>query len=350
MENAGAKKAALLLLQEDTLMLEALATNNQDVALLHLPSANSKDIPHTIINYVKHSLKTVVLDNATTQNDFIADEYLIEQQPKSLLCMTILDRGKLIGLLYLENKLTVGAFTINSIKTLNLLCTQAAISLENAQLYTQLDNYSHTLEQKVEQRTQEVTQKATQLESTLKKLQQAQTQLIQNEKMSSLGQLIAGIAHEINNPINFIYGNLIPANEYALGLIELINLYQKNYPQSLPDIEEKITQIDLPFVMYDLPKLLSSMKIGTQRIRDIITSFRNFSRLDEAKLKPVDINSGIDSTLLVLQHKLAFNSKHQEIEVIKKYSQLPKINCYASELNQVFMNIINNAIDAVREK
>ncbi|MEL6459376.1 MAG: AAA family ATPase [Cyanobacteria bacterium J06621_15] len=350
MENAGAKKAALLLHKNNELIIEALLTNNQQVTLLNLPFANSKDIPSTLINYVKRSLKTVVLDNATVQNDFITDEYLIEKQPKSLLCMPILDKGKLVGLLYLENNLTIGAFTRNRINTLNLLCTQAAISLENAQLYSQLDNYSHTLEQKVQQRTEEVTQKAAELESTLAELQLTQSQLIQTEKMSGLGQLVAGIAHEINNPINFIYGNLIPANDYALGLIELIHLYQKFYPQNLPEIEAKIYEIDLEFVIYDLPKLLDSMKAGTQRIREIITSFKNFSRLDEAKMKPVDIHAGIDSTLLVLQHKLTFNTKYQEIEVIKQYSQLPKVNCYASELNQAFMNIVNNAIYALREK
>ncbi|MBV6623359.1 MAG: AAA family ATPase [Rivularia sp. (in: Bacteria)] len=350
MENAGAKKAALLLHKDNELIVEALSINNQDVNLLGLPSASSKDIPNTVINYVKRSLKTVVLDNGTVENDFITDEYLRKQQTKSLLCMPILDRSKLVGVLYLENNLVIGAFTRNRINTLNLLCTQAAISLENAKLYSQLDNYSHTLEQKVQQRTEEVTQKAAELESTLAKLQRTQSQLIQTEKMSGLGQLVAGIAHEINNPINFIYGNLEPANDYALGLIELINLYQKLYPQTLPEIEAKISDIDLDFVKYDLPKLLDSMKIGTQRIREIVSSFKTFSRLDEAKMKPVDIHAGIDSTLLVLQHKLTFNTKYQEIQVIKQYSQLPKVNCYASELNQVFMNIIGNAVDALREK
>ena len=348
-ENAGALKAALMLFESENLMLKAVATT-PDIKLLNLPYENSKEIPNTVINYVKRSLKTVVLDNAIVQNDFIADKYLRKQQIKSLLCMPILDRSKLVGVLYLENNLTIGAFTINRINTLNLLCTQAAISLENAKLYSQLNNYSHTLEQKVQERTEEVTQKAAELESTLAELQRTQSQLIQTEKMSGLGQLVAGIAHEINNPINFIYGNLVPANEYALGLIDLINLYQKFYPQTLPEIEAKMYEIDLDFVIYDLPKLLDSMKIGTQRIREIISSFKNFSRLDEAKMKPVNIHAGIDSTLLVLQHKLTFNTKHQEIEVIKKYSQLPKVNCYASELNQVFINIIGNAVDALREK
>ncbi|MGB6297897.1 MAG: AAA family ATPase [Rivularia sp. (in: cyanobacteria)] len=341
-ENAGALKAALILFEQDKLMLKALA-NTSDIKLLNLPYENSLDIPNTVINYVKRNQKTIVLDDATQNSDFIADSYLIQQQPKSLLCMPILNQGKIIGLLYLENNLTTGAFTQNRVEIINLLCSQAAISLENAQLYSQLKNYSHTLEEKVEQRTQEVRQ-------TLKELQQTQAQLIQNEKMSSLGQLVAGIAHEINNPISFIYGNLTPASEYTLDLIELIDLYQKLYPQPLPEIESKIEDIDLDYLTEDLPKLLDSMQTGAQRIREIVLSLRIFSRLDEAEIKPVDIHSGIDSTLLILQNKLAKNAKYPEIEVIKQYNQLPKVNCYASQLNQVFLNIIGNAIDALRDK
>ena len=168
--------------------------------------------------------------------------------------------------------------------------------------------------------------------------------------MSSLGQLVAGIAHEINNPISFISGNLIPANEYVESLIELINLYQNFIQQSPPEIELKIAEIELDYLIEDLPKLIDSMKIGAERIRDIVVSLRNFSRLDEAEMKYVDIHSGIDSTLVILQHQLTSNNKYPEIEVIKEYSQLPQINCYASELNQVFINIISNAIDALREK
>ncbi|MEO1377730.1 MAG: serine/threonine protein kinase, partial [Cyanobacteria bacterium J06635_10] len=253
--------------------------------------------------------------------------------------------------------MTIGAFTENRVEILNLLTIQAAISLENAQLYSKISDYSHTLELKVEERTQELTEKATQLtqkttqlESTLQKLQRTQAQLIQAEKMSALGQLVAGIAHEINNPISFIYGNLYPTKEYVESLIELINLYQNHISQSPPEIESKIAEIELDFLIDDLPKLLNSMKIGAERISDIVLSLRNFSRLDEAEMKPVDIHSGIDSTLLILQHQLASNNKYPKVEVIKEYNQLTKITCYASELNQVFMNIIGNAIDALREK
>ncbi|MEL7242215.1 MAG: AAA family ATPase [Cyanobacteria bacterium J06573_2] len=333
-ENAGALKAALMLFESDNLMLKAVASN-KDIKLLNLPSENSEEIPNTVINYVKRTRKTIILDDSQ-QSDFISDAYLIQQQPKSLLCMPILNQGKIIGLLYLENSLTIGAFTQNRVEILNLLCSQAAISLENAHLY-------HTLEQKVEQRTQEVRQ-------TLKELQQTQAQLVQNEKMSSLGQLVAGIAHEINNPISFIYGNLTPASQYTLDLIELIDLYQNLYPQSLPEIKSKIEDIELDYLIEDLPKLMESMKTGAERIRKIVVSLRNFSRLDEADLKPVDIHAGIDSTLLILQQKLNSNHKYSEIEVIKNYSKLPELNCYASELNQVFLNIISNAIYALREK
>ena len=350
MENAGALKSALILLKDNTGILKALATLEQGVELMNLPYQESTEIPTTVLNNVRRSLKIVVLDSTIQQNDFLADSYLRQQQPKSLLCMPILNQSKLIGLLYLENKLTTGAFTRDRVSVLNLLITQVAISLENAQLYGKLEDYSHNLEQKVSQRTLQLTQKATELESTLEKLYSTQAQLIQAEKMSGLGQLVAGIAHEINNPINFIYGNLTPATEYVESLIELIDLYQTSYPQPLPTVESKIADIELDFLIDDLPKLLTSMRIGARRISEIVLSLRNFSRLDEAEMKPVDIHSGIDSTLLILQHQLTSNSQHAEIEIIKEYNQIPRVYCYASELNQVFMHVISNAIDALLQK
>jgi two-component system, NtrC family, sensor kinase len=189
---------------------------------------------------------------------------------------------------------------------------------------------------------------AQKLENTLKELQQTQSQVIQIEKMSSLGQLVAGVAHEINNPVNFIYGNLKYINEYTQYLLSLIQIYQQFYPQPYPQIEALIKKGDLDFIIEDLPKTLSSLEVGAKRIREIVLNLRNFSRLDQAGMKPVDIHEGIDNTLLILQHRLEDKSGSQPIEIIQKYGDLPLVECYGGQINQVFMNILSNAIDAIR--
>ncbi|MBD2127764.1 PAS domain S-box protein [Microcoleus sp. ZQ-A2] len=186
-----------------------------------------------------------------------------------------------------------------------------------------------------------------QLKQTLHQLKQTQAQLIQNEKMVSLGQLVAGIAHEINNPVSFIYGNISYAHQYADDLLRLLQLYAKHYPQLVPEIQNEIEALDLNFLKADFPKLLNSIKAGANRIRQIVLSLRNFSRLDEAGLKPVDLHEGLDNTLLILQHRLKGWVGKPEIEVRKEYGQLPLVECYAGALNQVFMNLLNNAIDAL---
>jgi len=188
---------------------------------------------------------------------------------------------------------------------------------------------------------------AEQIAQSLKDLQHTQAQLIQTEKMSGLGQLVAGIAHEINNPVNFIYGNLNHASEYTASLLILLKLYQQQYPDYSPEIEKLSEDIDLEFLLEDLPKLLWSMKVGADRIRQIVLSLRNFSRLDESQMKAVDIHDGIDSTLLILQHRLKSNADSANIVLVKEYGILPLVECYAGQLNQVFMNVIGNAIDAL---
>jgi hypothetical protein len=187
------------------------------------------------------------------------------------------------------------------------------------------------------------------LENALYELQQTQTQLVQSEKMSSLGQLVAGVAHEINNPVNFIHGNINPASQYICDLMDLLELYQEHFPQGTPEIRDKIEEIDLEFLLDDLPKIISSMKVGADRIREIVHSLRTFSRLDEAELKPVDLHEGLNSTLLILRNRLKETVERPAIEVIKDYGSLPLVECHAGQMNQVFMNILANAIDALEE-
>jgi PAS domain S-box-containing protein len=198
-----------------------------------------------------------------------------------------------------------------------------------------------------EQAEAQLRQQKQELEQALQELRDAQTKLVQNEKMSSLGQLVAGVAHEINNPVNFIYGNLSHANDYSQDLLRLLQLYQQEYPQPNPKIQSLTEDIDLEFVTEDLPKLLNSMKVGADRIRQIVISLRTFSRMDEAEMKTVDIHEGIDSTLMILQNRIRARGDHPGIEVIKHYSTLPPVECYAGQLNQVFMNILSNGIDAL---
>ncbi|WP_264324649.1 ATP-binding protein [Romeriopsis navalis] len=199
------------------------------------------------------------------------------------------------------------------------------------------------------QKNQQLQMTQTELIDGFEALEKAQSKLVQAEKMSSLGQLVAGVAHEINNPVNFIHGNLRHVAEYSQDLLDLVKAYQAAYPDPLPQLEAATESLEFDFVQADLPKMLASMKVGTDRIRHIVLSLRNFSRMDESAFKAVDIHEGIDSTLLILQHRLKASSERAAIELIREYSDLPLVECYAGQLNQVFMNILANAIDALEE-
>ncbi|MFN6464803.1 MAG: AAA family ATPase [Nostoc sp. DedVER02] len=467
-ENAGADKCALLLLKEDRFVIEATAqVGQQSKVLQSIFVEESADVPHTLIYAVKRSLQPTVIVDVTVHPALIADPYIIRQQPKSLLCTPILYQGKLLGILYLENNLMTGAFSSDRVEILNLLCTQAAISLENARLYQQAQNTLENLgkteqflrliidnipqsvfwkdrnsvylgcnhnftqtwglgvpenvigkrdydlhwtseqsdffaardrrimesgeaelniietvqqadgKQKwsntnkiplkdregnvfgilgtseditvVQQAQQLLQQQKQQLEQALQELQTMQLQLVQSEKMSALGNLVAGVAHEINNPIGFIAGNIEPAKDYVKDLFVLINLYQQKFPNPGSEIQDEIDAIDLNYLREDLPKLLDSMKLGVQRIRSISTSLRTFSRADKDYKVPFDIHEGIDSSILILRHRLKANENRPAIEIVKNYGKLPLVECFAGQLNQVFMNLLANAIDALEQ-
>ena len=346
LENAGATKGTFILNNSGTWETVAQCDRG-NCHLSTIPLERTSTLPRSIINTVRRTQQTAIANHIERDPTFAGDPYLLQQPPKSLCCIPILKQGRLIGILYLENQLTAEAFTPNRIEALNLLAAQAAISIENARLYQRLEDYSHNLEVKVEQRTQELQQKNQHLQQTFQELQRTQGQLIQAEKMSGLGQMVAGVAHEINNPISFIAGNINHAREYVRDLLDLIALYERYVPHPHPAVRDKVAELDLAFLYEDLERLFDSMQTGSDRIRKIILNLRNFARLDEAEKKQVDIHEGLENTLMFLQHRLQARDERAEIAILKNYGNLPPVHCYASQLNQVFLNILTNAIDAL---
>ena len=222
-------------------------------------------------------------------------------------------------------------------------------SQELLQANAQMQTLLQTVETQVAERTAALTQANVELESALRELQQTQAQLVQTEKMSSLGQLVAGVAHEINNPVNFIHGNLTHVNQHTQDLLQLVQAYQQTFPDAPPALKAQLEQLDFEFLETDLPQLLQSMNVGTNRIQEIVLSLRNFSRLDEAEFKTVELHQGIDNTLMILSHRLRATPDRPKIEIVKNYGHLPSVECYAGQMNQVFMNLLTNAIDALEE-
>jgi signal transduction histidine kinase len=219
---------------------------------------------------------------------------------------------------------------------------QEAEVIARVKTHLRLSQLNKNLELEVYLRTAE-------LKETMKRMEESQIQLIQSEKMAMLGQLVAGVAHEINNPVNFIHGNLVHIEEYTQAILEFLQLYQSCYPDPVAEIQAKAEEMDLEFLQEDMPKIISSLRLGTDRIRQIVLSLRNFSRLDEATCKEIDIHNGIDSTLVILQHRLKAKPDGHGIKVICNYGDLPSVECYPGLLNQVFMNLLANAIETLEE-
>ncbi|MBE9002308.1 PAS domain S-box protein [Nostoc sp. LEGE 12447] len=295
---------------------------------------------NTFLTKILLSQELICIDNINSNSylDYDIQEFLIEFGITSQLLLPVKSNSGEIGAIVCSHCSGDRIWTNSEISLLQAVCDQLAIAIDHAQLYTQ--SRSATLAAQTQ---------ATKLTETLHKLQQTQSQLIQNEKMSSLGQLVAGVAHEINNPVNFIHGNLTYANEYFQEMLTLLHLYQQYYPNPQAEIHDFAEKIDLGFITDDLSKLLYSMNMGTNRIREIVLGLRNFSRHDEAEKKLVDIHEGIENTLLILHHRWKNNGIGLDISIVKEYGDLPLLDCYPGQLNQVFMNVLTNAIDALEE-
>ncbi|MEG4809729.1 PAS domain S-box protein [Microcoleus sp. F8-D3] len=293
------------------------------------------------------NLEIIRVDDCQTLTDPAEREFFRYVGFHSLLDIPLQTSAGKIGVICCSDSTSVRCWSDGEVELLVAVGNQLAIAINQAELYTKSVDSARIAQEQ-----------AAKLEVTLCELQQAQTQLVQAEKMSSLGQMVAGIAHEINNPVSFIFGNLTYTEEYTRNLMKLVQMYRDEYPHPSPELQQAIEVLEMDFLLDDLPKMLSSMQVGATRIRDIVRSLRNFSRLDESDMKKVNIHEGIDSTLMILEHRLKVQPdsvagteyRRPAIQLVKEYGQLPLVECYAGLLNQVFMNIIANAIDVLQQQ
>ncbi len=321
--------------QEQLTLTHEAKTPESPSCLGDLPSQQTEALAAAITH-----LKRLKIDQVSTSADLTleARSLLTELGITSSLLFPLKTHSGQFGAILCSHCQSVRKWSNPEVELLQAVTDQVAIALDQAELL------ARTRATALAAQTQ-----ADYLSEALKKLQQTQAQLVQHEKMSSLGQLVAGVAHEINNPVNFISGNITYATNYIRQLLELLQLYQDYYPDPASPIQVKMEEMDLRFLIDDLLKILSSMAMGTDRIQQIVRSLRNFSRLDEAEVKPVDIHEGIENTLLILKSRFKTTDKRRDIRIIREYGNIPLVECYAGQLNQVFMNLIVNAIDALTD-
>src|ERR671932_1241483 len=292
------------------------------------------------INEPVHERQVLRIDEiATDQQLEVSSRHRLQAFGlRALLAAPVQTRSHQKGVIVCEHFREYRPWSNHEVELIGAVVDQVAIAIDQSALYAQ-SRTAATL----------ATAQAEQLKQALHDLHSYQAQLVQTEKMSTLGTLVAGVAHEINNPTSFIYGNLHYANEYIKDLLELVHLYQKHYPKPPLEIQAHVQAIELEFLVEDLPKVLSSMATGAERIRHLVMSLRNFSRRDQVQMHPINIHEGIESTLFILNNRLKANSARPAINLIKEYGELPLVECYPAQLNQVFMNLLGNAIDAVEE-
>ena len=322
-------RGAILLLDRKTERMEVLWEVGP-VCFLEAPLTLDKT---TVASLLELSRDEIV-------NDISLDSRFINAQTSlcSLICVPLMTKEEVIGAIVVGSDTCI-TYSTEAAKLLTMLALQTAGAIEKALLYEQSCIAANTAQEQAQQ-----------LQRTVYELQQTQTKLLQSEKMSSLGQLVADVAHDINNPITCIGGNLGHAKSYTHDLLRLLHLYQQYYPQPVPEIEVLTEELDLEFVIDDLASLMSSMHSSVERIRDLVLSLRNFSRLDQREMTSIDVHEGLDSTLLILSSRLKPSGKRPAIQVIKQYGELPPIKGYANQLGQVFMNVIANAIDVLEDK
>ncbi len=282
-----------------------------------------------------HKLEPLRIDDISTSNLDPEIRMLLGNGITSGMLLPLKTKTGQLGAIVCSHQ-QVRVWSDQEVELLQAVVDQLAIAIEHAELF------ALTRATALAAQTQ-----ARQLEFALQDLQQTESQLLLSEKMASLGQMVAGIAHEINNPVSFITGNLSHANTYIQDLLKLVDYYQKYYQNPHPVLQEYIEEIDLEFLLEDLPKILTSMQMGADRIHGIVLSLRNFSRVDEAQMNPVDLHEGLDNTLLILHNRLKPSGNNPGVMIVKDYGDLPLVECYYGQINQVFMNILSNAIDAL---